>query len=504
MNVTRCGILGACVFLGLAETTRVLAGDVDADGVRDTRDICNNTPAGVAVDFWGRPYADFDQDCDVGLADYAFFAEQFTGVLSPPQQAGEPDADDDADGVNNDTDVCDNTPAGIAVDYWGRPYADLDHDCDVDTAEYAFFQAQFTGEMAGCLEGAPCDDGSACTVNDVCMGNVCIGEPIDATCDDGAYCNGAERCDVVAGCVAGDPVDCSSLDDTCNAGFCNETTDTCITLPANEGGQCDDGLFCSVGEQCAGGACVSGAARDCSAQDGECLVGVCDEADDVCIAEPAHEGENCDDGLFCTVGESCLQGACAGGGERDCSFLNEGCVVGACDESADMCVEDALPNGFGCNDGSPCTIGDTCSNGVCGGIMLADQTSCDDGDPGTPRSICVTGTCLASTVYTPSITISYDCSAGDIAFEVAAFEFVDAGGVLTVFGAPAMMTGPGNVGPGGSFEVAGSIEENGCTQTFTLDGQFNGAAWEGSFRARFSGCGSCSWPTWNGISGIPE
>ena len=481
-----------------------LASDVDGDGVLDVRDICNNTPAGVAVDFWGRPYADFDQDCDVGLADYGFFVEQFTGVLAPPQQAGEPDADDDADGVNNDVDVCDNTPAGVAVDYWGRPYADLDHDCDVDTEEYAFFQMQFTGEMVGCLKGAPCDDGFACTVNDVCTGNVCIGEPIDAECDDGAYCNGAERCDVMAGCVASDRVDCSVLDNACNVGFCDETSDTCMTLPANEDGSCDDGLYCTVGEHCVNGACGGGAERDCGALDDECMVGVCDDAVDACIAEPAHDGQSCDDGLYCTVGELCAQGLCGSGEARDCSYLDEGCFVGACDELLGLCVEDALPNGFGCNDSSSCTIGDTCSNGVCSGARLADQTLCGDGDPGTARSICVTGACLASTVYTPSITISYDCSAGDISFEVAAFEFVDAGGILSVFGAPAVMTGTGDIGGNDTFEVTGFIEESGCTQTFTLTGQFDGAMWDGSFRARFSNCGSCSWPTWNGIAGIPE
>jgi hypothetical protein len=73
-----------------------------------------------------------------------------------------------------------------------------------------------------------------------------------------------------------------------------------------------------------------------------------------------------------------------------------------------------------------------------------------------------------------------------------------------VFGAPAVMTGPGGIPTNGSFNVTGSVTAAGCTKSFTLEGQFNGSFWQGSFRATFDGCGSCSWPTWNNIIGTPE
>lgn len=72
--------------------------DADADGVLDANDVCNNTPAGIAVDMQGRPLADADLDCDVDLLDfalfidagnfsvlsYAVFQDNFTGPLTAP------------------------------------------------------------------------------------------------------------------------------------------------------------------------------------------------------------------------------------------------------------------------------------------------------------------------------------------------------------------------------------------------------------------------------------
>ena len=50
------------VLVGLP--SNVLATDSDGDGVDDAVDVCNNTPAGTAVDAEGRPLGDIDKDCD--------------------------------------------------------------------------------------------------------------------------------------------------------------------------------------------------------------------------------------------------------------------------------------------------------------------------------------------------------------------------------------------------------------------------------------------------------
>ncbi|MBN1944896.1 MAG: S8 family serine peptidase, partial [Bradymonadales bacterium] len=78
----------------------------------------------------------------------------------------------------------------------------------------------------------------------------------DTECDDGLYCNGAETCDLGTGvCQPGTAVDCSAFDGPCNAGVCNEDLDLCEGQPANEGGTCDDGDLCTVDDICTAGVC---------------------------------------------------------------------------------------------------------------------------------------------------------------------------------------------------------------------------------------------------------
>ena len=55
------------------------------------------------------------------------------------------DRDIDGDGVPNVIDVCDFTPPGVPVDDQGRPYADLNHDCEVDLRDFAIFQNSMIG-----------------------------------------------------------------------------------------------------------------------------------------------------------------------------------------------------------------------------------------------------------------------------------------------------------------------------------------------------------------------
>ena len=194
----------------------------------------------------------------------------------------------------------------------------------------------------------PCEDGLFCTENDLCAGGVCIGgnpinpsdgvsctddycdeeldviinTPNDAHCDNGYWCDGVEYCDAAQDCQAGTPVDCSQYTDQCNFGVCDEDSDSCYAEPANEGYPCDDGLFCNAGETCQAGVCVGGQALDCSGYDDECNVGMCDEGQDTCYAEPVADSTPCDDGLFCTEGETCYSGVCGQGISKDCSFYD--------------------------------------------------------------------------------------------------------------------------------------------------------------------------------------
>jgi hypothetical protein len=65
-----------------------------------------------------------------------------------------------------------------------------------------------------CPSDCACNDGVACT-NDLCKSGVCVYGPNNAKCDDGDFCNGAETCDPVLGCLPGDSKECAPPTLTC-------------------------------------------------------------------------------------------------------------------------------------------------------------------------------------------------------------------------------------------------------------------------------------------------
>ncbi len=90
--------------------------DADGDGVKDKKDLCPDTPAGVVVDSNGCPV---DTDGD-SVADYLDACPNEAGTVN-----GCPDAD--GDGVADKDDNCPDTPAGVKVDANGCP-VDSDKD----------------------------------------------------------------------------------------------------------------------------------------------------------------------------------------------------------------------------------------------------------------------------------------------------------------------------------------------------------------------------------------
>lgn len=110
--------------------------------------------------------------------------------------------DVDGDGVPDDQDVCDNTPAGIAVDSSGRPRGDLDLDCDTDMDDFSLFQNGFTGPLAAhelCADGLDndgdglidCEDPADCPAGTLCAGGLHCSQFATCGCPDGyADCNG--------------------------------------------------------------------------------------------------------------------------------------------------------------------------------------------------------------------------------------------------------------------------------------------------------------------------
>ncbi|VBB45746.1 OmpA/MotB domain protein [uncultured Paludibacter sp.] len=92
--------------------------DTDKDGVKDKKDLCPDTPFGVAVDANGCP---IDTDGD-GVADYLDKCPTVAGLT---QFNGCPDTD--GDGVEDAMDKCPDTPSGVKVNASGCP-VDTDND----------------------------------------------------------------------------------------------------------------------------------------------------------------------------------------------------------------------------------------------------------------------------------------------------------------------------------------------------------------------------------------
>jgi subtilisin-like proprotein convertase family protein len=309
--------------------------------------------------------------------------------------------------------------------------------------------------------------GDACTVNQCNPANgLCgpVAQPNGTPCEDGFYCSEDDAC--MAGvCTGGSPRNCAFLDDTCIVGTCSEDLKQCIPMGAVDGSACNDGQICTGGDFCETGVCQPGpellcrcpsgtdaecmqfedgnkcngsdwrcnANRDCELADGpvvcppgtvECEVNVCDSFDGVCKPQQALNFMPCQDGLFCTVADYCLSGACQAGISRECTQLDGDCAVGSCDEGADACVSINRPNGTICErDGFGCsidqclmgtcvykenvscsTVADDCNDGVCqnvgwGGWVcvkgpLPDGTVCDDEPNPCTDDKCQAGWCV--------------------------------------------------------------------------------------------------------------
>ncbi len=121
------------------------------------------------------------------------------------------------------------------------------------------------------------------------------------------------------------------------------------------GNTCDDGLFCTLNDTCTDGAC-NGEAKDCS--DGiACTVDNCNEVNDECTHTP--QDSLCDNGLYCDGIETCNAGI-------GCSNTGNPCPIGTtCNEVTDTCDSD-----------------ESCGDGICAGLPDEDCSTCPSDCPG--------------------------------------------------------------------------------------------------------------------------
>ena len=286
----------------------------------------------------------------------------------------------------------------------------LDDDCDGDLDEDTCDDGNPCTEDAcggaeGCehvgLEGGECLDGNACTVADHCEAGVCVGQLVD--CDDGDPCTD-DLCSATGGCdhpLNADPCDdgnpCTVADE-CVEGACVGVAVGCDCLAdadcaaLEDGDLCNGTLVCDTAKvpyHCAVDPDSVILCPEPTGDDAFCLQASCEPGTGACAVAPDKEGFLCDDGDACTLGEACVQGACVGGQGANCNDGNP-CTDDDC-APLDGCVH--APNALPCNDGDVCTTADACVEGACqGGPALG----CDDGNPCTDDACDADLGCISS------------------------------------------------------------------------------------------------------------
>jgi len=225
-----------------------------------------------------------------------------------------------------------------------------------------------------CVGGAdkPCDDFDPCTA-DSCDAETgeCVHELQLVACDDGSLCTIADICQEDGTCL-GIPVDCSGVDGACLLDLCNPETGAC-DLARPDGTLCGDTDLCNGQEACAAGECVAGPAVECPPTGTLCTLNICEGSTGTCteVIEPnccgnniVESGEFCDDGN--QVVEVCLYG------ETACTVCNGDCLEQA---GATAYCGDGVTNvsaGETCDDGN--AVGGDCCGETC--IVEAPGTLC--------------------------------------------------------------------------------------------------------------------------------
>ncbi|MDF1564290.1 MAG: MopE-related protein [Deltaproteobacteria bacterium] len=198
-------------------------------------------------------------------------------------------------------------------------------------------------------------------------------EPSTTACDDGLFCTDGDFCSGAGACSPGPAYDCSSLDDDCNTGVCNESQDRCDPSPLAGGTSCTGGNICDGAGTCADGcfiatvfytsgtdnpgneceSCITASSRSswtsetgtsCTADALACTLDVCSAGT---CTHPANDGGSCGSGCVC-AGSTPTEADCGDGVDNDGDGSTD------CPDSTDC-------NGQSCGGGNTCNAGGQCN-----------------------------------------------------------------------------------------------------------------------------------------------
>jgi hypothetical protein len=192
--------------------------------------------------------------------------------------------------------------------------------------------------------------------------------------------------------------DCSAIQTPqCQVAQCNQQSGMCEVVGDEDGVACDDGVFCTISDSCSAGNCVGGPPNDCGMQPAACNEISCDESSQTCSDAPASNGTMCQDpNDLCVKGSSCSNGLCIGGAPEDCFFfpVPSDCHVATCNSTNGMCEAVVGNETLPCTDPNDlCTVDKTCTTGVCQG---GNPKNCSQLTQGCVLGVCDTanGQCI--------------------------------------------------------------------------------------------------------------
>lgn len=203
----------------------------------------------------------------------------------------------------------------------------------------------------------------------------------DKECDDGLFCTIGDTC-VDGVCTGAGANDCnlSPPSWTCQGVVCDEDTKSCSQVPLPEGTECIASDPCVIGASCDANNLCTGPVNDCffAPVPDNCHVSVCNSNTGECEPTPGNNNIPCLDTL-CSEGGSCSNGACVGATVKTCEFVSDQCNAGSCDATTGGCVKNPINEGLGCSDQVGCTVGDSCSAGSCTAGATVAACTHDDG-----------------------------------------------------------------------------------------------------------------------------